>query len=82
MLPGVNDLYGFVKLDPDGLIHWAKEIDRLDPELDPRKLAFLIDCFKKNVIEYNQRESMQNIFRGLNEIDEDLGTFKRRSFTW
>lgn len=82
VLPGINDLHAWVKLDKPGLIHWATEIDRLAPDLDPRKLAFLIDCFKSNVIEYNQREGIQAIFKGLDQVDGALGIYNKRTFTW
>jgi hypothetical protein len=82
VVQGVNDLYSWTKLDKPGLIHWANEIDRLAPDLDPMKLKFLIDCFKANVIEYNQKEGIQAIFKGLEQIDGELGDYKKRSFTW
>lgn len=82
VLPGINDLHSWIRLDQRSLIEWANEIDRLKPDLDPRKLSFLIDCFKTDVITYNQREGIQAIFKGLDQIDGELGVYSKRSFTW
>lgn len=82
VLADINDLHSWVRLDRPGLIHWASEISRLKPDLDPRKLSFLMDCFKSNVIEYNQKEGIQAIFKGLDQIDGELGVYSKRSFTW
>ena len=84
LLPGINDLYGYLKLDKPGLIHWANEIDRLAPDLDPAKLSLLIDLFKSDVIRWDKSLGIQNIFRGLEEIERDTATgkYQKRLHTW
>lgn len=66
----VNDCLPF-KMDAPELVHWAQEIDRLIPDVDPEAIRFLIDCFKTEDLIWDRNKGIQNMFLGLKRIRRD-----------
>ena len=78
----VNDLVPFPH-EVDTLIRWAQDIEKYLPGIELEKLAFLIDCFKQDKIEWNKSKGIQNIFNGIKEITADGdGYTVRQHINW
>ena len=76
-----NQLRSF-SLSKVEIIEWAQSIQRLCPDLDLDKLNFVIDRMKLGEISYDQKEGIQNIFRGLNMVTVENGKFKVLKAIW
>ncbi len=63
----VNDLVAF-PLDREAVLHWGLEVERLAPDTEPEKLAFLMDCYKTEKLYWDKQKGIQNIFSGLKWI--------------
>lgn len=63
----INQVIAYPKSDQE-LEDWAASLLTFNPELDPRKLAFLIDRFKLGEIEWQKDVGIQNITMNLRRI--------------
>jgi hypothetical protein len=63
----VNKLVGF-RIEPEQLLSWALDVDRLAPDASPAKISFLLDAFKTGEIEWDRNQGIQNIFQWLPRI--------------
>lgn len=70
VIADVNNLIAF-KLTVSELADWAKQIDRIAPEVDIKALRFLMDCFATDTLEYDRNKGVQNIFNGLKRIKKE-----------
>lgn len=52
-------------LAPPQIADWAKCIVELEPDIDNYELKSVIDKYKRGIYEWDQREGIQNIFRGI-----------------
>jgi len=78
----VNELIAF-KMDVTDILHWTNEIERLLPGTEPEKIAFLIDCYKKEDLFWDKSKGIQNIFSGLKQIKKlENGEFKVLKAIW
>lgn len=60
----VNQLSPF-PLTAEQVVDWAKSIEELIPDIDPTDLRFIINEYKTDELEYDQRKGIQNIFSAL-----------------
>lgn len=66
----VNQLTSF-SVNDERIIEWSKSLSELVPNLDAKDLHTLINDFKLGELEYNQKEGIQNIIKGLKELFYD-----------
>src|SRR5690242_10721334 len=51
------------------LEEWAKHLAKSN--VSPRALQFVLDLFATDVIQWNDRQGIQNVYRGLKQITKD-----------
>ena len=68
VLDVANNLVRFPLKESD-LSSWSKQLDRMFPDLEIRKLQFLIDQFAEDdIIEWDPNKGIQNVVKGLHRI--------------
>lgn len=77
----VNNLVQF-KVSGDEFIYWAKQIDRIAPDLDLKALQFLMDAFATEAIVYDHSKGIQNIFNGLKCVEKSEEGYKIIRRSW
>lgn len=63
-LTQVNLLITFA-LTPFQIAQWARCVLELEPKTEPFEVRAVIDMYKRGLYEWDQKEGVQNIFRGL-----------------
>lgn len=65
------------------VLEWAESIERLVPDVDVMALAYLMDAFKLELIEWDRQKGIQNIFAGLKRVRKtDTGYEIFTPHTW
>lgn len=77
----VNMLVGF-PMSGEDIVVWSIDLDRLCEYEELLKLPFLMDCFKKDEIIWDRTLGIQNIFRGLRQIEKTETGFKVLKAIW
>lgn len=72
MLLGVNQVAPY-PLTAIQVLEWCASIEKLMPDLDIKKLEFLMDAFKVDRFSWDKSKGIQNIFNGLKFIRESEG---------
>ena len=71
----VNMIVAF-QLQLEDLTMWAKDLQRLRPEVGTDQIAFLMDCYKTEKLVWDNKVGIQNIFRGLDKIENVNGIWQ------
>lgn len=74
----VNHLLSF-KLGVYEIADWAKQINRIAPDIDPKVLRFLMDAFATEAIPYDHTKGIQNIFNGLKRVEQSEKGYRIKS---
>ena len=61
---------------------WAATIQRVAPDTKLEKVAFVIDCFMNERLEYDKNKGIQNIFNGLKRVYHDGTSYKVIERLW
>ena len=62
-------------MNADEAAMWAKDLDRMLPGEEMKKLPLLLDMFKMDELEWDRSKGIQNIFTGLKFIHEEDGKY-------
>lgn len=77
----VNLLVGF-PMSGQEVLAWSMDLDRLCSYDDLAKLPFLLDCFKTDEIIWDRTIGIQNIFRGIKQIEKTETGFRVLKAIW
>ncbi len=77
----VNLLIGF-KMDGEEILAWAKELDKLMTYEELEKLPFILDCFKRNELPFDNNQGIRNIFNALPMVTKTETGFKVLRAIW
>lgn len=75
LVKDVNMLAPF-PLEGPQIMHWAKDLVRLLPMEELMKLPFLMDQFKLENVIWDKTLGIQNIIRGLRQVEHTIDGFK------
>lgn len=77
----VNKLLPF-ELNPQQLIEWSQDVDRLMPGIELERIAFLFDLYKTEQLLWDKTKGIQNIFSGLKFIGKNEQGYYLKKRVW
>jgi len=70
-----NQLRDF-KLTAIEVLEWRDSLNRIWPDMNPDRLAFVIDKLMTGELEYKPSIGIQNLFKGLKKVERIEGGYR------